>query len=401
MKESSNNHDENLKKADRVAYLIAGHLNETLTEAEKDELDDWITESDENLALFEKLTDEDNIEAGIQEHLRLEKEKAEALEDIKETIGLRKKSTLQRIWPYLVAASIVLIAGSVYLNKSSTVIKEIEKPIARTTKNDINPGSDKAVLTLSDGRTIILDSTGSGLLATEGDVSIRRGESGEIVYNGTTMTTQYNVVSTPRGGQYKIILGDGTKVWLNAESAIKYPAGFANAERAVEVKGEAYFEVAKNEAKPFKVKILTPSGEGGLVEVLGTHFNVNGYEDDGIIRTTLLEGSVRVTKDEVSRTLQPGEAALMNNGITIVKADGSDETAWTQGKFLFRDATVQSIGEQIKRWYDVEVEYKGANKQLFNTEVSRDAPLSKLLQALEGTGQVHFTLEGKRLLVKP
>jgi transmembrane sensor len=401
MKESSNNHDENLEKADRVAYLIAGHINDTLTEPEKDELDDWITESDENLELFEKLTDEDNIEAGIQQHLRLEKEKASALEGIKESIGLKQKSTLQIIWPYMAAASVVLIIVSLVLFNNNK-IKNNEKPIAQgTTKNYIAAGSDKAVLTLSDGRTVILDSSGTGLLANEGNITISKGAQGEIVYEGTSMTTQYNVVSTPRGGQFKITLGDGTKVWLNAESSIKYPAGFATAERVVELRGEGYFEVAKNESKPFKVKILTSSGDGGMVEVLGTHFNINGYGDEGVVKTTLLEGSVRVTKGEITKTLIPGQAALINGGIKIITAQVNEETAWKDGKFLFRDETIHSIGEQIKRWYDVQVEYEGNNKQLFNTEVSRSVPLSDLLEGLEGTAQVKFHLEGRKLIIRP
>lgn len=400
MNESHLNHDENLKKADRIAYLIAGHIRGTLTEPEKDELDAWIVESDENLEQFEKLTDEDNIEIAMQQHLHMEKEKADALSGVKEKIGLKRKGSLPKIWPYLVAASVILIAVSLYVFRNNNTGKENEKPIVHTPGNDIKAGSDKAVLTMSDGRTIILDSSGTGLLANEGDITIKKGTDGEIVYNGTDKEIKYNLVSTPRGGQYKLVLGDGTRVWLNAESSLKFPAGFVNTtDRLVELRGEGYFEVAKNE-HPFKVKILIPSRDGGMVEVLGTHFNINGYYDDGVVKATLLEGSIKVEKDGKSKIIEPGEQVLINGEIKVVKPDVSEETAWKVGKFLFRDATIQSIGEQIKRWYDIDVEHKEKVLQHFNIEVNRNVPLSRLLQLLEATGQVQFSLVDKKLIIK-
>lgn len=399
MNESHLNHDKNLKKADRIAYLIAGHIRGTLTEPEKDELDAWIVESDENLEQFEKLTDEDNIEIAMQQHLHMEKEKAEALSGVKEKIGLKRKGSLPKIWPYLAAASVIFIAVSLYLFRKNNTEKENEKPIAGTSNNDIKAGSDKAVLTLSDGRTIILDSSGTGLLANEGDITIKKGADGEIVYNGTDKEIKYNLVSTPRGGQYKLVLGDGTRVWLNAESSLKFPAGFVNTDRLVELRGEGYFEVAKND-RPFKVKILTPTGDGGIVEVLGTHFNINGYYDEELVKATLLEGSIKVEKEGKSKIIEPGEQALVNGEIKVVKTDVSEETAWKDGKFLFRDATIQSIGEQIKRWYDIDVEHKEKVLQHFNIEVNRNVPLSRLLQLLEATGQVQFSLVDKKLIIK-
>lgn len=400
MNESPLSHDENLEKADRIAYLIAGHIRGALTEPEKDELDEWIVESDENLELFEKLIDEDNIEMEMQKHLRMEKEKAEALAGVKETIGLKHKGSLHKIWPYMVAASVLVIAFSLYIFKNDNSERKNENSIAHTIKNDKNPGSDKAVLTLSDGRTIILDSTTAGVLANEGDITIKSGTNGEIIYDGQNDELKYNLVSTPRGGQYKLMLGDGTKVWLNAESSLKFPAGFATTVREVELRGEGYFEVAKNE-RTFKVTILAPSGDKGIVEVLGTHFNVNGYGDKETLQTTLLEGSVRVIKDGKHKVLKPGEKAFFNNEIKVVKADVNEEIAWKNGKFLFRDATIKSIGEQIKRWFDIDVEYEGKVLQHFNMEVSRDVPLSRLLELFEATDQVHFKLGEKKLIIKP
>ena len=397
------NHDEKLRLAERIAYLIAGHLNGTLTEAESDELDDWITESDENLELFEKLTDEDNIQAAMNDYMRQEKEKAAAFASLQSTIRSEtKKSLVRRLWPYAAVAAVVIIGGLLYFLSTKNNDNPNEKPVARkAVKSDVQAGSDKAVLTLSDGRTIILDSMKTGLLAQDGTVRIQQNEDGEITYTGTDSTMAYNVVATPRGGQYQITLGDGTKVWLNADSYLKFPAGLKTAPRNVELRGEAYFEVAKNSERPFTVNVRTPIGEGGIVKVLGTHFNINGYGDDGSTTTTLLEGSVQIEKSGVTKLLQPGEKAITTSEIKISKTNVEEAVAWKNNKFLFRDAPIRSIGEQIKRWYDVDVEYRGTISQHFNTEASRDIPLSQLLEGLEGTTQVHFELSGKHLVIKP
>jgi ferric-dicitrate binding protein FerR (iron transport regulator) len=398
-----NSHDESLQKAERIAYLIAGHIQGSLTEVEQEELDAWIVESDENLELFERLIDEDNIEMGLQQHQQIERQKESALAGLKKEIGFKsKRRNIRKIWPYLVAAAVVLIVASIliFFGKRPTIEKE--KPIAYKPQNrDIKAGTDKAVLTMSDGRTIILGSSGKGILAKEGSISIKKGVAGEIIYDGKGKEMKYNIVSTPRGGQYKLTLGDGTKVWLNAESSIKFPAGFAANQRDVELRGEAYFEVAKIPASPFKVKIITPTGEGGTVKVLGTHFNINSYGDEGLIKTTLLEGSVLVESNGNSKIIKPGEQAVCANNITIIKADVNEVVSWKDGKFLFRNETVQSIGEQIKRWYDLEVEYQGDISQHFNLEVSRQISLSELLDGLAGTGQIKFQLEGKKLIIKP
>jgi hypothetical protein len=340
---------------------------------------------------------------GLQQHHQNERQKESALAGLKKEIGFKsKRRNIRKIWPYLVAAAVVLIVASILIFFGKWPTIEKEKPIAYKPQNrDIKAGTDKAVLTMSDGRTIILGSSGKGILAKEGSISIKKGVAGEIIYDGKGKEMKYNIVSTPRGGQYKLTLGDGTKVWLNAESSIKFPAGFAANQRDVELRGEAYFEVAKIPASPFKVKIITPTGEGGTVKVLGTHFNINSYGDEGLIKTTLLEGSVLVESNGNSKIIKPGEQAVCANNITIIKADVNEVVAWKDGKFLFRNETVQSIGEQIKRWYDLEVEYQGDISQHFNLEVSRQISLSELLDGLEGTGQIKFQLEGKKLIIKP
>lgn len=397
MNQSATNHDENLQKAERVAYLIAGHIQDTLTPEERNELDDWVTESDENLELFEKLTDEDNIEMGIQKYLQREKGKEEAFAKIESKI---KQESKFKIWPYVVAICFLLAAVSFYVFRIRPKNNYVEKPIAQNkTSNEIAPGENKAVLTLSSGRTIILDSSVASTIATEGTVNISQ-KNGELLYSGSDEEVKVNTISVPRGGQYKLTLSDGTKVWLNAESSLKFPASFNGNLREIELTGEGYFEVAKDAAKAFIVSTTSKNGVNQKVTVLGTHFDISAYEDEGKTYTTLVEGSIKVERNGMTKILKPGEQAVSEKGIEVAKADVNEATAWKEGKFVFRDATIQSIGKQIRRWYDVDIEYQGKSNQLFNTEISRNIPLSKLLNGLEGTDQVQFKLEGRKLIIK-
>jgi len=398
MNESPTNHDENLQKAERIAYLIARHIQDTLTPEERIELDDWVTESDENLELFEKLTDEDNLEAGIEQYLQKEKMKEAAFVKVQERIRKEKRF---KEWPYVIAICFLLAAVSFYVFRVKPKNNLTENPIAKkTTPNDIAPGGNKAVLTLSNGRTIILDSSGSSTVASEGQVTIDKKE-GELLYAGKSDETNNNSISVPRGGQYRVALSDGTKVFLNAESSLKYPVSFNGNTREIELTGEAYFEVAKDATKPFIVSTKSKDGTIQKITVLGTHFNINAYEDEGKVYTTLLEGSVKVERNGISKILKPGEQAVCSNEIEVKKVDVDEVVAWKEGKFVFHDATIESIGEQIKRWYDVDVVYEGKITKLFNTEVSRNVPLSKLLSGLEGTGLVQFKLENKKLIIQP
>lgn len=402
MKEDAHRHEENLRVAERVAYLISAHMSGKMTADERRELDDWITENDENLELFEKLTDEENIETGMQDYLRLEKEKAAALTMLKARIRRRRTNLL----PMMIAAVLLLAVIGIWL---FNVDEWLHKKPAAVAIQDRTPTAahDKAVLTLSDGRTIILENGVAEKIADDGGATIQLSGQDELIYSGEATETRYNTVSTPRGAQFKLVLSDGTRVWLNAESSIRYAVNMKNGERDVEMRGEVYFEVAQLNTgtgkMPFRVKVLTESGEAGTIQVLGTHFNINAYADDGSVKATLIEGSVKAsTISGKTALLQPGEECMINSGALSVKKAGyiGSVSAWRQGKFVFHDATVKDIGEQIKRWYNVDVEYKSISKQLFNTEATRDLPLPQLLDALEGTGQGRFTLQGKTLIIK-
>jgi transmembrane sensor len=393
-------HEEDLQKAERIAYLIAGHLKGTLTEEESNELDDWITESNENLELFEKLTDEDNMEAAIVQYNAIDKGKGAAYQKLKKQIrtGGRRQVPL---WIFLGAASVLVIAVISWLLLFHHETFR-EKPFSHVQdQGELPAASDRAVLTLSDGQTIILDSNKKGVLASDGSIAIYQNAGGQLQYTGTETAMRYNTVNTPRGGQYQVVLGDGTRVWLNADSYLKFPAGFNGKQRKVELRGEAYFEVAKDAEHPFVVTILSEAGAGATVEVLGTHFNINAYGDEGFVKTTLLEGLVRVSINGSSQIIQPGEQAAINSSITVSKMDTAEAVAWKKGKFLFRNATVHTIGEQLRRWYDVDVAYEGSIGQHFNTEADRGLSLQQLIRALEGTNEVQFDLQGRKLVIRP
>jgi ferric-dicitrate binding protein FerR (iron transport regulator) len=277
------------------------------------------------------------------------------------------------------------------------------------------------MLTLADGRTITLDDVQNGILTKEGNTAVSK-KDGIVMYHSPAGDAQpaaiisYNTLTTPRGGQYQLVLPDGSKVWLNAASSIKYPTAFTGNERKVEVTGEGYFEVAKNASMPFHVQVNNMD-----VEVLGTHFNINGYSDEPSIRTTLLEGSVKVRqwsmvngqlKTENEALLKPGEQAALagthspltthHSPLTIDHSPNTEEVmAWKNGLFQFQDASIESIMRQVARWYDVQIEYKGKINNEFIGKIPRHVPVSSVLNILESTGWVHFTIVGKKIIVAP
>ena len=258
-------------------------------------------------------------------------------------------------------------------------------PLSTPSPNDIAPGMDKAVLTLSNGEQVILDNSNKTII-TDGGVEINK-ERGELIY-GRTDIVAFNTMTTPRGGQYKLTLPDGSKVWLNAASSITYPTVFTNNERKVSITGEAYFEVAKNPELPFRVKLPDQS----VVQALGTQFNVNAYTDEPLMTTTLLEGSVKINNS----ILKPGEAYSAGK---VSKANTEAAVAWKNGVFIFYKADLQSVMRQLSRWYDVDVKYEGKIRiRTFSGKIERDLSLSDLLDGLKRT-DVHFRIEGKKLIV--
>jgi len=302
------------------------------------------------------------------------------------------------------AAIIFLMAGSAilwYLNKPDE-IKVLASQTERF-KNDIKPGGNKAILILADGSKITLDSAGKGELAIQANALIEKPAEGELAYteDNQKKATEvlFNMVSTPKGGQYQVLLSDGTKVWLNAASSLKFPTSFPGNEREVELQGEAYFEVSKNADKPFHVLV-----NDMRVEVLGTHFNIMAYDNESVIKTTLLEGSVKVRKGESTQILEPGQQAQLqqNETIKLVKdADLAETMAWKNGLFKFNDLTIDEIMHQVERWYDISFKYEGKVPDHFVSTLPRNMTMIQLFKILEETGKVHFIIDGKNVTVMP
>jgi ferric-dicitrate binding protein FerR (iron transport regulator) len=224
--------------------------------------------------------------------------------------------------------------------------------------------------------------------------------SGTAKESSGTAKESFHTLVTPRGGQYQLLLPDGSKVWLNAASSVRFPTSFSGKERHVELTGEAYFEIAKDASRPFRV-----DAPGGMqVEVLGTHFNIMSYTDENAINTTLLEGSVKVREGSVSSLLRPGEQASLNkasDGISVSNADVDETIAWKNGLFRFEGATIEAVMKQIARWYDVEVIYKGSVSKHFRGMISRSVDISQVIKMLELTSEVHFKIDGKTITVMP
>ncbi|HEX6431712.1 MAG TPA: FecR family protein [Niastella sp.] len=324
---------------------------------------------------------------------------------------------IKRTWFRIaMAAAIVVMVGiPVYYYIIRT---PAPKELVQTKKqpapppHDALPGGNKALLTLADGSVIDLDKATIGTIATEGKTVVSKKEDGRLEYLSahsplTIDHSPYNILSTPTGGQYHLELPDGSKVWLNAESSIRYPTVFNGNERQVELTGEAYFEIKKNQDKPFRVHFTSPSKDGvgrkGTIEVLGTHFNVNAYHDEATIRTTLLEGKVKTSMMNGQWSiLKPGQQAVIHHSqLTIHDVDTEEAIAWKNGLFYFDNVDIQSIMRQLSRWYKVQVVFKGKiPARRFAGQVSRNANLSQVLKILE-LSKVHFTVEGDVVTVLP
>ena len=317
----------------------------------------------------------------------------------------------RRTW-FRVAAAAVLLVGAFALYNIAGKNNSPKEEIVKTNieKQDIAPGGNKAVLTLADGSQIILDSAANGNLASQGNVKVIKLDNGQLAYttSGTTTEVLYNTVSTPRGGQYNLTLADGSRVWLNAASSLRYPASFSGNERKVELTGEGYFEVAPLTPKggqkmPFIVNV---AGKGE-VEVLGTRFNINAYADESSINTTLLEGKVKVTPvtnsqlvTQNSQLLSPGQQAQISNGIKVINNVDTDPiVAWKTGLFYFVRADVKTIMRQIGRWYDVDVQFEGdISKKTFSAIVNRSNNISEVLKIMKEAG-IQFRIVDKKIIV--
>lgn len=324
------------------------------------------------------------------------------------------------------AAAIVLISlstGLFYYFKSQ---REVQALVAHHQTPPILPGGNKAVLTLADGRKISLDQASNGEIARQAEMSIKKTNDGQLVYevaetaaSGANLDGQLlNTITTPKGGQFNVVLPDGTRVWLNAASSLKYPAVFNDLERKVELIGEAYFEVVKlNRVSSAKGKNVVGKNipfivvsHHQVIEVMGTHFNVNAYADEPDIKTTLLEGAVRVSFDQnqnnnpdglFTKMLRAGEQAqLIDHQLKISPGNAESAVAWKNGKFQFENESIESIMRKIARWYDVDIDYKGnMRNKIFSGTISRYDNVNEVLKMLQLTGTINFKVNERRITV--
>jgi len=380
----------------RYQELAVKWLDGSITPEEEKEFADWY-----NAGLDKPLLVPESF-ASSQEMQR-----QRLLNKIREEIGTQTPKFRKQVsWPKWAAAAAVslgIISLGAYFWANKTVAPTLIGMVSTTKETDIAPGGNKAMLTLANGARILLDSANNGVLATQGNIAIIKSQSGQLIFDISKQTAGVedispnatNTLSTPKGGQYVIVLPDGTKVWLNAQSSLHFPTAFNGKERVVQLSGEAYFEVAKDKRKPFHVQ-----SNGADIEVLGTHFNVMAYTNEPIMETTLLEGAIKVSRDNRSETIRPGkQVQLSDKGMQIRSIDTLDAVAWKNGIFQFNDTHLKNIMRQVERWYDVKIDYASLPDKRYNGMVFRNSNLSELLKMLEVAGDIRFEVADKTIKV--
>ena len=390
-----------------LSYLLQQYISGTASEEELSELSDRLNQQPDNAdarALLDSHFPQSQA-SPLYDGQRLQT----ILEQIRKTdMAKTPTAPVKRLRPgwgrYAAAAAVVLVIGTgLYfgLTHREKAIPAVSAAMA--VKKDVAPGKNGAILTLADGHRVVLDSAGNGWTVDQNGSRVVL-DQGKLSYKATTAgegAVVYNTMETPKARQFHLLLPDGTAVWLNAASSIRYPTTFTGNERKVEIRGEAYLEVAKDAARPFRVSI---HGGRTTIEVLGTRFNVNAYADEPVVRTTLLQGAVSVKSERASQVLAPGEQATVSASGAVQwqkTVDTSQAIAWKNGSFNFQDRPLTEVMRQLSRWYDIEVVYdKDIPDIEFFGEMGRNLTLEQLLEGLKGTG-VNFKIEGRRLLVMP
>lgn len=396
--------NKNLYDSFHISALVVKKLNDQLTAVEEIEFQKWLNSSDNNRNLFEKLLDESVRKHDLQQLKAFDADRA--LKNVQHRVatGDKTKTIFKNYFFKLAAAIVIIFSVMLWFYKSQ--LRQEQFSTKNQSHEKIVPGGNKAILTLANGTAINLQNAKNGTIANQGSIKINKTKDGKINYQALdpdetqALSTQYNTLYVPRGGQYQLTLPDGSKVWLNAESTLKYPVIFNYAERSVTLSGEAYFEVVHNEKAPFKVL-----SNGQTVEVLGTHFNVTSYPDDNGTITSLFQGSVKVSNSKTSSIIKPGQMIFNNkksNDLHISPASEDEILAWKNGYFNFNNEDIKNIMKRISRWYDVEVDFQGdiQNKSYWGT-FPRSQSLATLLKNLEQTRTIHFKVSGRRIIVMP
>ncbi|SMC59910.1 FecR family protein [Pedobacter nyackensis] len=385
-----------------LQFIAAGNA----TKAQEDAFVEWLDNCDkadyqEAIAEWERLLEQEPVYAAQYPALtsRIEASLNKADIPVIPLYGKEKDKRSSVNWKMIAASVILILAmGSFfYFGKD-----KLQKTASNHQTMDIKPGGNNAVLILGDGSEVNLNSIKNGEVAMQAGIKVEKRADGQLIYtivkNAENRSKElFNTIQTPIGGQYRINLPDGSLVWLNAASSLRYPTSFSGDERRVELIGEAYFEIAKDKARPFRVV-----SHQQTVEVLGTHFNVNSYEDEDNTRTTLLEGGVKIyaRANKETLVLKPGQQSQVSaNSINVKDVDASDAAAWKDGYFVFNAESIPSAMRKIARWYDLEISYEGDINQDLAGSVSRFTNVSEVLKTLELTGLVHFKVDGRKVRV--
>ncbi|MGN6418662.1 MAG: FecR family protein [Pseudobacter sp.] len=394
---------------EKIAALIFKEFSEPLSAEENSALADWLDVSASHRFFYDQLQDEQQLRDYFLRFQNKERERSEdrvllRLESLlfEQETAVVKGNFLRKWW---LAASVILVLGIAgYLWNQSGKIPDKEL-VAEPEKNDtILPGSQGAVLTLSDGKQVVLDSLGNGIVAEQKGARavLNNGQLSYDIDKGVSDKVAYNTMSTPKGRQFQVKLPDGTQVWLNAASSIRYPTRFSGSERCVQVTGEVYFEVAADSRKPFFVRINGTE----TIEVLGTNFNVNAYNDETAVRVTLLQGVVRVRNEIGTAMLEPGKQAVIAHDVRKIKVSSGINIvavmAWKNAVFAFSGNSVGELMRQIARWYDVEIVYRSGvpPARTLGGEIGRNLGLLQVIEGLQEMG-LECKLEGRKLIVGP
>ena len=380
---------EELKIVPLLTKIVRG---EDLTVLEEKTVEVWLNQSSANKVFFDQLKDQEHVALELLKRDAADSTTTEELQKLHSLIARNRPTSLWRYW--LTAAAVLFtISISLWLYKYYQSDKIFPTEVATATiTEDVLPGTDKATLTFEDGQVINLAGNKK---------AIKIDEQGTSYMDGTAISNkvQFATLTTPRKGQYKVTLPDGTKVWLNAESSLRYPTKFTANNRSVELQGEGYFEVADDKAKPFIV-----ASNGQQVKVLGTKFNINSYSNEPAIKTTLINGKVELlnSRNKETVTLNPGQQArLVSDGFAVNSVDTEPFTAWTVNEFQFKRAPLQEVLRQVERWYDVEVDYSNIPNIKVNGTISREKKLSSVLYALEKISDLQINLsKGRRIEIK-
>lgn len=389
--------------SERLSFLLKKYADNACTAKEHKELFELIAQENNQESVLEELRQ--LWEGTKSEDAHQEEEWDHLFEAMMEKHQAKSNPRLFT-WKRLAAAAIVFLVAAAGLmlfnNKNQDIPAENRQA---SVQQEFLPGGNKAVLTLANGSKIVLDGKSNGTIIKQSGIEIIKTDNGQLLYKlsatkgAAADIESFNTIETPKGGQYQVTMPDGTRVWLNAMSSLKYPVHFSAAARSVTLEGEAYFEVSENKKSPFQVR-----SKGQVIEVLGTHFNVNAYEDESFTRTTLLEGSVRLNGAYTSKStiLTPGEQALQSaQGIRVNQVDAEQFVAWKNGNFSFHKDKLQDIMKQLSRWYDVEIIFSSekAKQVALTGNISRFENASQVLDILALTGLVKFKVEGRRIIV--